>query len=128
MAKEYKDLVVGLDIGTAKVMVVVAEVMPGGELKLAGLGVAPSNGLKRGVVVNIDATVQSIQQALREAELMADCKITRVFPDPGPATTKTGPSGAVTALFCCGLSLFKKSIMMGAIINALAGAMPPPER
>jgi len=79
MAKEYKDLVVGLDIGTAKVMAVVAEVMPGGELKLAGLGIAPSNGLKRGVVVNIDATVQSIQQALKEAELMADCKITRVY-------------------------------------------------
>ena len=78
MAKEYKDLVVGLDIGTSKVMVVVAEVMPGGELKLAGMGVAPGNGLKRGVVVNIDATVQSIQQALKEAELMADCKITRV--------------------------------------------------
>jgi len=79
MAKEYKDLVVGLDIGTAKVMVVVAEVLPDGELKLAGLGVAPSSGLKRGVVVNIDATVQSIQQALKEAELMADCKITRVY-------------------------------------------------
>ncbi len=79
MAREYKDLVVGLDIGTAKVMVVVAEVMPGGELKLAGLGVSASNGLKRGVVVNIDATVQSIQQALKEAELMADCKITRVY-------------------------------------------------
>ncbi|KAF1061032.1 MULTISPECIES: cell division protein FtsA [Variovorax] len=79
MPKEYKDLVVGLDIGTAKVMVVVAEVLPGGELKLAGLGIAPSNGLKRGVVVNIDATVQSIQQALKEAELMADCKIGRVY-------------------------------------------------
>lgn len=79
MAKEYKDLVVGLDIGSAKMMVVVAEVLPSGELKLAGLGVAPSNGLKRGVVVNIDATVQSIQQALREAEFMADCKITRVY-------------------------------------------------
>ncbi|MBT9505328.1 cell division protein FtsA [Rhodoferax sp.] len=79
MAKEYKDLVVGLDIGTAKVMAVVAEVLPNGELKLAGLGIAPSNGLKRGVVVNIDATVQSIQQALKEAELMADCKITRVY-------------------------------------------------
>ncbi|MBU6501234.1 MAG: cell division protein FtsA [Burkholderiales bacterium] len=79
MAKEYKDLVVGLDIGTAKVMVVVAEVLAGGELKLAGLGIAPGNGLKRGVVVNIDATVASIQQALREAELMADCKITRVY-------------------------------------------------
>ena len=79
MAKDYKDLVVGLDIGTAKVMAVVAEVLPGGELKLAGLGVSASNGLKRGVVVNIDATVQSIQQALKEAELMADCKITRVY-------------------------------------------------
>ncbi|KWT81618.1 MULTISPECIES: cell division protein FtsA [unclassified Variovorax] len=79
MSKEYKDLVVGLDIGTAKVMAVVAEVLPTGELKLAGLGIAPSNGLKRGVVVNIDATVQSIQQALKEAELMADCKISRVY-------------------------------------------------
>ncbi len=79
MAKEYKDLVVGLDIGTAKVMAVVAEVMPGGDLRLAGLGMAPSHGLKRGVVVNIDATVQSIQQALKEAELMADCKIGRVW-------------------------------------------------
>lgn len=79
MPKDYKDLVVGLDIGTAKVMAVVAEVLPNGELKLAGLGVAPSNGLKRGVVVNIDATVQSIQQALKEAEFMADCKISRVY-------------------------------------------------
>ena len=78
MPKENKDLVVGLDIGTAKVMAVVGEVMPGGELRLAGLGVAPSHGLKRGVVVNIDATVNSIQLALKEAELMADCKITRV--------------------------------------------------
>lgn len=83
MAKEYKDLVVGLDIGTSKVMAVVAEVMHegphAGELRLVGLGIAPSTGLKRGVVVNIDATVHSIQQALREAELMADCRITSVY-------------------------------------------------
>jgi cell division protein FtsA len=79
MAKEFKDLIVGLDIGTAKVMAVVAEFMPSGELRLAGLGIAPSYGLKRGVVVNIDATVQSIQLALKEAEMMADCKITRVY-------------------------------------------------
>ncbi|MBM3389533.1 MAG: cell division protein FtsA [Betaproteobacteria bacterium] len=79
MAKEYKDLVVGLDIGTAKVMAVVAEFMPSGELRVAGLGTAPTHGLKRGVVVNIDATVQSIQQALKEAEMMADCKIARVY-------------------------------------------------
>jgi len=79
MAKEYKDLVVGLDIGTAKIMVVVAEVLAGGQLKLVGLGVSASHGLKRGVVVNINATVQSIQAALKEAELMADCRIARVY-------------------------------------------------
>src|SRR6201986_4535749 len=79
MAKEYKDLVVGLDIGTAKIMAVVAEVLGNGELRIAGLGVAPAHGLKRGVVVNIDATVQAIQQALKEAEMMADCKISRVY-------------------------------------------------
>jgi cell division protein FtsA len=75
MAKDYKDLVVGLDIGTAKVMAVVGEVLPGGELKLVGLGGAPSNGLKRGVVVNIEATVQSIQEALKEAEKMTGFSI-----------------------------------------------------
>ena len=79
MAKEIKDLVVGLDIGTAKVMAVVAEVLPGGELRVAGLGVANALGLKRGVVVNIDATVASIQEALKEAEMMAACKITSVY-------------------------------------------------
>ena len=79
MAKDYKDLVVGLDIGTAKVIAVVAEVLPDGDLRVAGLGVAPTHGLKRGVVVNIDATVQSIQAALKEAEQMAACRITRVY-------------------------------------------------
>jgi cell division protein FtsA len=58
---------------------VAAEVMPGGELRLAGMGIAPTHGLKRGVVVNIDATVQSIQAALKEAEMMAACKIEKVY-------------------------------------------------
>src|SRR5262245_29463804 len=79
MAKDYKDLIVGLDIGTAKVMCVVAEMLPEGEMRVAGLGVSASHGLKRGVVVNIDATVQSIQHALKEAEMMAACKIERVY-------------------------------------------------
>ncbi|HOL37891.1 MAG TPA: cell division protein FtsA [Rubrivivax sp.] len=79
MAREYKDMVFGLDIGTIKVMVVAAEVLPEGGLRVAGLGVAPTHGLKRGVVVNIDATVQSIQQALKEAEMMAACKIASVY-------------------------------------------------
>ena len=79
MSKQYNELVVGLDIGTAKVTCMVAEVKPDGRLNVVGLGTQPTNGLKRGVVVNIDATVQSIQQALKEAELMADCKIQRVY-------------------------------------------------
>ncbi len=79
MAKEYRDLIVGLDIGTSKIMTVVAEVQGDASLKVLGLGVAPSTGMKRGVVVNIEACVQSIQQAVREAELMAACKITRVI-------------------------------------------------
>ena len=79
MAREFKDIVVGLDIGTAKVMAVVAEMLPDGELRVAGLGIATTHGLKRGVVVNIDATVQSIQQALKEAEMMAACRITSVY-------------------------------------------------
>ena len=88
MAKEYKDLVIGLDIGTSKIMAVVAEVMPDGQLKIAGLGIAPGNGLKRGVVVNIDATVQSIQQALKEAELMADDATSYVEADVMKAAIK----------------------------------------
>lgn len=79
MAKDANDLIVALDIGTSKVMVVVAEVKDDGELKLAGLGVADSRGIKRGVVVDIDDTVKSIQMALQEAELMADCQISRVY-------------------------------------------------
>ena len=78
MAKEYKDLIVALDIGSAKVMALVGEVLPNGALQLAGLGMCASDGIKRGVVVNIDATVASIQHALKEAELMADCKIGHV--------------------------------------------------
>ena len=79
MAKEYRDLIVGLDIGTSKIMSVVAEVQPDSTLKVLGLGVSSSSGMKRGVVVNIEACVQSIQQAIREAEHMAACKITRVI-------------------------------------------------
>src|SRR5476651_2869978 len=79
MTKDAKNLIVGLDIGTSKVVAVVAEVMSDGRHEVIGLGQHESKGLKKGVVVNIEATVQSIQRALEEAELMADCKITNVF-------------------------------------------------
>jgi len=78
-AKKYKNLIAALDIGTAKVMLLIAEVLPDGQLQLVGMGVAPSNGLNRGVVVNIDAALKNIQQALKEAEHIADCKITHVY-------------------------------------------------
>ena len=77
--REDKNLIVGLDIGTSKIVAIVAELQPEGSLKVIGLGQHTSRGLKKGVVVNIDSTVQAIQRALEEAELMADCKISSVF-------------------------------------------------
>ena len=79
MAKETKQLVVGLDIGTSKVVALVAEVLADGRLEVLGMGSHESKGLKKGVVVNIESTVSAIQRALEEAELMADCKIASVF-------------------------------------------------
>jgi len=78
MVRDSKNLVVGLDIGTSKIVAIVAELGPEGELNVIGLGTQPSRGLKRGVVVNIEATMASIQRVLEEAELMADCRIARV--------------------------------------------------
>jgi cell division protein FtsA len=78
MVKDSKNLVVGLDIGTSKIVAIVAEVAPDGALNVIGLGTQPSRGLKRGVVVNIEATMGSIQRVLEEAELMADCRIGKV--------------------------------------------------
>jgi cell division protein FtsA len=79
MARENKNLLVALDIGTSKVVAIVAELLPDGRLDIIGMGGHESKGLKKGVVVNIEATVNAIQRTLEEAELMADCKIERVF-------------------------------------------------
>src|SRR5262245_12830135 len=79
MAKENRNLVVGLDIGTSKVVALVAELGPDGAMEVLGMGSHESKGLKKGVVVNIEATVGAIQRALEEAELMADCKIASAF-------------------------------------------------
>lgn len=79
MARDPNDLIVGLDIGTSKIVAIVAQVLPDGRYEIVGLGQHESKGLKKGVVVNIETTVQSIQKALEEAELMADCKIRTVY-------------------------------------------------
>lgn len=77
--KENKNLIVGLDIGTSKIAAIVAEMKPEGGFEVVGMGSSPSRGLKKGVVVNIESTVNAIQRALEEAELMADCKIRDVW-------------------------------------------------
>jgi len=79
MSRDIKDLIVALDIGTSKVVAVVAEILPEGRFEVLGLGQHESRGLRKGVVVNIETTVNSIQRALEEAELMADCKIRDVY-------------------------------------------------
>ena len=76
--KDNKDLIVGLDIGTSKIVAMVAEITPDG-FEVIGYGSCPSRGLRKGVVVNIESTVNAIQRALEEAELMADCKIREVY-------------------------------------------------
>ena len=77
--KDDNSLVVGLDIGTSKIVAIVGEYQPGQQVEVIGIGSHPSRGLKRGVVVDIESTVQSIQRAVEEAELMAGCEIHSVF-------------------------------------------------
>jgi cell division protein FtsA len=72
------NLMVGLDIGTSKVVAIVGEIKPNDEIEIIGIGSHPSRGLKKGAVVNIESTVQSIQRAVEEAELMAGCEINSV--------------------------------------------------
>src|SRR3954447_15709574 len=79
MVKDNKNLIVGLDIGTSKIIAIVSEVTPEGQINVIGLGTQPSRGLKKGVVINIETTMASIQRVLEEAELMADCKIVEVY-------------------------------------------------
>jgi cell division protein FtsA len=77
--RDNRNLLVALDIGTSKIVTLVAEITPEDTLNLIGMGSHPSRGLKKGVVVNIDSTVNAIQRSLEEAELMADAKIKDVI-------------------------------------------------
>ena len=97
MAKKA-ELLVGLDIGTSKVAAVVAELLPNGPLSVVGYGAAPSEGLRRGVVVNMEATVQAIASAVKEAELRAGCEIHSVFASVGGGQIKGFNSHGVVAI------------------------------
>jgi len=76
--KESENILVGLDIGTSKIVAIVAKINDENDLTVIGIGQAESKGLKKGVVINIDSTVNSIRAAVEEAELMSDCKIETV--------------------------------------------------
>ena len=96
--KPSKNLIVGLDIGTSKVVVLVGEITHDNKIEIIGYGSHPSKGLKRGVVVNIDATAQSIQRAVEEAELMAGCEIHSAYTGIAGAHIKSLNSHGIVAI------------------------------
>ncbi|OGW27239.1 MAG: cell division protein FtsA [Nitrospirae bacterium GWC2_57_13] len=79
MVKKPDNILVGLDLGTTKVCAIVGAVKDSGKVDIIGIGISPSHGLKKGVVVNIDSTVESVRKAVREAELMAGVEIDSVY-------------------------------------------------
>ena len=93
-------MIVGLDIGTSKIVAIVGEYDPtvDGEVEIIGIGSHPSRGLKKGVVVNIESTVQSIQRAIEEAELMAGCQINSVYAGIAGSHVKSMNSHGIVAI------------------------------
>ena len=98
MSRESKDIIVGLDIGTSKIVALVAEVGPEGRLNIIGMGSQDSRGLKKGVVVNIEDTVATISRVLQEVELMADCKVKDVYTGIAGSHIKSFNSNGMVAI------------------------------
>ena len=96
--KREPGMIVGLDIGTSKIVAIVGEVNEDNELEIIGIGMHPSRGLKKGVVVNIESTVQSIQRAVEEAELMAGCQIHSVYAGIAGSHIKSMNSHGIVAI------------------------------
>ena len=96
--KTTSEVIVGLDIGTSKVLAVVAEVNDSDELEVLGVGQHPSRGLRKGVVANIDSPVQSIQLAIEDAELTAECRISSVYAGIAGAHINSMNSHGVAAI------------------------------
>ena len=92
------NMIVGLDIGTSKVVAIVGEITPDGFLEVVGIGSHPMRGMKKGVVINIESTVQSIQRAVEEAELMAGCQIHSVYAGIAGSHIKSMNSHGIVAI------------------------------
>ena len=95
---ETENMIVGLDIGTSKVVAIVGKRKMDGTIEVVGIGSHPSRGLKRGVVVNIETTVQAIQRAVEEAELMAGCRIHSVYAGIASSHIKSLNSHGIVAI------------------------------
>jgi cell division protein FtsA len=93
-----KNLLVGLDIGTSKIAALVGELKDDNQIEIIGIGTHPSRGLKKGVVVDIESTVQSIQRAVEEAELMAGCEIHSVHAGIAGSHVRSLNSHGITAI------------------------------
>ena len=98
MSRDNKDMVVGLDIGTSKIVALVAEINPEGRLNVIGMGSQDSRGLKKGVVVNIEDTVHTISRVIQEVELMADCKVKDVYTGIAGSHIKSFNSNGMVAI------------------------------
>ena len=98
MSRESKDIVVGLDIGTSKIVALVAEISSEGRLNIIGMGSQDARGLKKGVVVNIEDTVATISRVLQEVELMADCKVKDVYTGIAGSHIKSFNSNGMVAI------------------------------
>ena len=98
MSRDNKEIIVGLDIGTSKIVALVAEVTAEGKLNIIGMGSQDSKGLKKGVVVNIEDTVATISRVLQEVELMADCKVKDVYTGIAGSHIKSFNSNGMVAI------------------------------
>ena len=98
MSRDNKEIIVGLDIGTTKIVALVAEVSAEGRLNVIGMGSQDSRGLKKGVVVNIEDTVATISRVIQEVELMADCKVKDVFTGIAGSHIKSFNSDGMVAI------------------------------
>ena len=98
MSRDNKEIIVGLDIGTTKIVALVAEVSAEGRLNVIGMGSQDSRGLKKGVVVNIEDTVATISRVVQEVELMADCKVKDVYTGIAGSHIKSFNSDGMVAI------------------------------
>jgi len=119
------DLIVGLDLGTTKTCAIIAEAH-GGEIDVIGIGISPSKGLKKGMVVHIDATVEAIRRALEEAELMAGTKVDSVFVGIAGSHIKGLNSRGVIAISGKGREVSREDVER--VIEAAKAMALPPDR